>query len=412
MLLSRAPKNRPKKKQNRRRRGQARRVSLAAPTLDQVQRAVFEMPGRARVAPAANPYLDCRMNQFRAQGGYGIPDGRNADYLVIDAFAANSFECVTGAGFAIRTLPILPCTAIVSGLGASGTNDVNVDGVVYLNGSAGGAWMPAAIPQQWFPTYDGAPGSVVPDPYASGHIRLVAATRRLILTSPSVTASGVISVSPAAISATLGAITTDNTSGLVAGTLSVSYRNAAATTVAYTVERDVPVLSLDAPNFPTAALFNRDTVVTRVENGVYVVQKHRGDTFELNPTRDNPVAVVMNVSTAAPTAGRNITGVSTVRLTGATNGGGAIWWDDTWQQYDFVVSGVQPGQTFRFETALCFEVNPHSNSALAVLTKRKSIKNSPLLSMVDDMVNSMPTALPHSDPDRSRQPLPQRSRRS
>lgn len=339
---------------------------------------------------AGSPYSQCRLNQFNAPGGMGIPDGKNVKFLVVDTFAADNIVTTSENGFVIRTFPFMPYSAGIQGLGPAGQQDFQINGVPFTNQTPIGmgipSFYPCGQPAEWA-SINFNVGGFTQDPYQSSNMRLVGCTRRLFYTSPAISAQGLISVTPSHVGVEQYGIVTNPLAAPVANTTAMSV-NKPDNTLAYSAPPNTQLLSVDMAQI-NPAVFTRDTFTARVADGCQIIHKHIGEDHLVRPTSNNVFgANAFNRITST-------TGIVLPSLFTATNntsGGGIAWWDDSWEQVDIFVTGAIEGATFRFETALCFEVNPVATSTLASMTKRKSHHIPGHTKVVDDKVNSQATA--------------------
>lgn len=336
----------------------------------------------------ADPYLSCRLNPFRAVTGSGIPDGSNRDYIIVDLKCYNDITCVTSAGFIIQTLPMLPFSAVIAGMTAN-TNDLMIDGVAYTNTSNPTslvAWYPLGYFPQLATQLGYYPGALTQDPWLATKARLVSIGYKLIYTGQVLQSSGTITVNPNNVGVNVGPTTTSATPS---GTeLTAVYENASITPTQS--PKSTVLLNLDCSVNPNA--YVRDASIYRPENGVTVMPKHTGPTFEVRPINTNASMLVSGIDLVA---GINAVSVACAPTSGTTGAGvapgpGVIWYDDSWSAAQIVAKGVTAGNTYRFETVMCFEMNVSGTSAFAPLAKAGSPSNPALVARANEMSSNMP----------------------
>lgn len=366
-------------------------VSLTAPDVVTVQRALRSTQPRST---PMSPYAHCRLDQFRSPASTGLPDGRNTKFVTVDSFVADNITCVDTAGFMIRAFPILPYTAAITGLGSAAANSITVNGIALGNSNTYGEGLfPIGIPTEWPNGYN--VGGNKDDPYFAATARLVSKTHRLIYTSPAVLASGIIAITPEKVGFQVYGVTTSVANPAAANTTSMIIKKPTDQTVSYIAPADTQILNCDCSvSNGLAQVYTRDTVTMRVENGAYIVSKHSGETFKIVPLVDQLYG--LNASggrvSSAP-AGSTMTNYFTADST-LTTGGGVQWFDDDWESFNIIVTGITAGTTFRFETALCFEYGMTATSAFAPLAKRISDKDLATVVAVDKHINGIPVANP------------------
>jgi len=368
------------------------RVQNTAPDVAAVQRSLREI-ARPFSTAKMHPYAHCRLDQFNSPSSKGLPDGRNTKFVTVDSFVSNNINCVSGAGFMIRTVPTLPYTAGITGLGSQGDNDISVDGTAVKtaeNYSAG--LFPIGLPPEWGTGWN--VGGSRDDPYSSATIRLVSRSHRLIYTAPAISASGIIAVTPEKLGIQVYGTVTNTTNALVANTVGVSVTNPTTGALAYSAPANTQILNFDVANsIGLANVFTRDTITTRAENGCYIINKHAGEVFKIQPTFDNGYAAVGNARLSAPAAGSILKNFFAGDQT-ETSGGGIFWFDDDWEVNNIVVTGMPVGATFRFETALCFEFGLLATSAFAPLATCRSEENPSIVKTVNNEIADNPVASP------------------
>jgi len=370
-------------------------VSTRAPTLNQVQN-----NSRAVVASRAlsSPYMHCRMNVYSSKGNVPIPDGRNSKFIVVDHFIADAISAITTSGFTIQTYPFLPYTAAVIGNGGAAAKDIVINGNILTNpGDFNGGLFPIGVPTEWNSTLS-APGDNIADPYQATAGRIISVTRRLIYLSPSQTATGLITVTPRVIGCASNSATTSATSPAGAGEVSLNAVTLSQT-LSGTAPKGTPILTIDSGADLNTTQFTRDSVTTRVENGVVIRGKAVNDDHELRPFVNTAYGISQNKKISATTAagGTILTNLFCTNSPGATQGG-ISFYDPTWQSQVISVSGVVVGASFRLETVICMEYALGQSSPFAPLSRSAVPAQPEIVKHVDSIINALPVAMPGSDP--------------
>lgn len=372
-------------------------VSTRAPTLNQVQNS-----SRAAVANKASgsPYMHCRMNVYSSKGGVPIPDGRNNKFIVVDHFVADTINTITTAGFTIQTYPFLPYTAGVSGNGGAAAKDITINGDILTNsGDFNSGLYPIGVPTEWSSAFS-APGQVVADPYQATAGRIISVTRRLIYLSPSQTATGIISVTPRVVGCQASSATTSGVTPAGAGEVSI-VTNTYAQAVSNAAAKGTPILSVDSGATLSPTQFTRDSVTTRVENGVVIRGKSANSDHELSPFTTTAYGVSQNNKISAYTSAGGNTIINLFTSTSSNTSaiaGGVSFYDPAWQSQVITVSGAIAGASFRLETVICMEYALGQSSPYAPLSRSAVPAQLELVKQVDSAVNALPVAMPGSDP--------------
>lgn len=319
-------------------------------------------------------YLSCRLSPFNAGGRAAIPDGSNSNFIVVDAFSVNSISASTaGQSFIIQTTPTLPSLAMISSL-----NNITVDGVVISastgyqpGGSLGTSWTPICIPSS-FSLASCIPGTLYADPWNSTAMRFVTFGFRILYTGPVTTCAGSIVVTPNNIAYV------ESTSVVAAG-LNVSVGNASAVSVG-NLPSNTPILSTDF-NANLSAM-TRASRSFRPEQGIELLSRHAGTTYELVPLMTTPGAPILAGTGVAPST----TVPCILRQTGIGGqlNGGIIAYDNAWSGFQIAFNNVNADASFRVEAVVCLEVNPSITSAFYPLTQ----KSSPMQKGALDAVNA------------------------
>jgi len=160
--------------------------------------------------------------------------------------------------------------------------------------------------------------------------------------------------------------------------------------VASTGPLNVVLLSLDTTGTLTA--YNKDSIVLRPEQGVFLLPRHRTRDFKINPTSDNVYGLTANTTTAGSGAGTTLVSYFCQPKNG--NNTDVIWFDNDWTAYQITVSGIQAGSTFRWETAYCVEYVLPGASVFAPLSIKESPKDEAAITRVTAMLAKKPAASP------------------
>jgi len=388
----------------RRRRQRTRKAkAFGAPSyrpLANIQADLMQgLPSRNRGLNHAKSYLSCRMNPFNATNAQGIPDGSNAQYLPIDNLMFDDISCVTNSGFLIQTIPTLPVSAMIKGLGAPGINDININGVPYSNsgmsssGNSAG-FYPISILNN-FKNQTIQPGLAFLDPYNSTTARLVSCGYRLVYTGQSQSCSGTVTVShnsvafkeSGEISSPGPLITANNITGVnLDPSISVISQAVVGSTI------------LNADFNLIGNVYTKDSVIFRPEQGLMILPRHRSKDFKIIPTTDVPYFATGNMS-LTPSVGTSLPSLYTSPNLGITAGTSSmvapIWYDNDWSGMQVTVTGMQVGATFRWEAVWCMEWVPSASSAYSAFTRKESPLDLKQIDVAQKMVNSAPAGEPH-----------------
>jgi len=300
---------------------------------------------------------------FRGTGATAIPDGGNSNFAVIDTFVADTFNMTSAnSSFVLQTLNCLPALASISPIPG---NTIVVNGVTHvtpisINPSATtpvNTWIPIGIASAYSAsTY--TPGKVVVDPYTSTKLRWVSVGYRLLYTGPVNTCSGSITITQNDVAFT-------NSGSVNSASLINTINNNG--NVVSPIVAGTPLLTLEQYSSNTSVA--RTSTTYRPEQGVMIVPSHKTTDYKIATTTDTPYAVIANTSvvTAGPLYNH-------LRNTSTSNpyDGGIMWFDNDWSTYQIVGTGLNADASFRFETVLCFEVNPSIGSPFYNLTMSKS----------------------------------------
>lgn len=378
----------PKRKRSRRNKPRKNNNSSVEPfrSVDQIQKTLMKVKIGSK---QLSNYVSCRVDPFLMKSGAstGIPDGSNANFILIDSLVFDTITCLDAEGFIIQTLPMLPAMAGIRGL-RTGANNISVNGTPVTTVEK--YLYPISVPTA-YTNGDYSPGANTNDPYDSSTARLVSVGYRLIYTGQSSLCSGTISVTPnSAAFANMAAVTSTNSPPGPGGT-ALQVQSATGATLT-NVAVNTPVYGMDLSLSPTA--YTKDSVVVRPEHGVMVLPKHRSSDFKAYPTTDEPYGLVLDggFNTSAATlynalCGSGPTGTST-RLSGCT------WFDNDWSGAQIVVTGMAAGATFRWESVCCMEYMPRNNSGYMPLTIKTSKTSVADIDRAQNLTNAMPVAVP------------------
>lgn len=319
---------------------------------------VHSLAAKSPTLKYSNPYVHCRRSPFTGRGGAAIPDGGNSNFVVNDTFAIDTISVSTaGASFIIQTTPTLPSLAMVASLGPLTVNGTSI--------TANGQWQPAsdALGKQWTPiaipsSFIGAytPGTNTLDPWNSTSWRFIAIGYRIIYTGPVVTCAGSIVVTPNNVSYAPGTMST------AAGAVLRATSNTNTDLGAYLAS--TPLLQMDITSNPVA--FNRASRTFRPEEQIMLLAQHSGTNFDSKPTPGVSYGVVSSNSVAS-----NVP-ISAYNILRQVGNNGVIVWDNAWSGYQIAFSGLNADASFRFETVVCFEVNPSISSPFYAMTIKES----------------------------------------
>lgn len=345
---------------------------------------------RPRGAVPRNDYLSCRMNPFMTSKiSTGIPDGSNRDYIVMDSRTIDSITCVTNAGFIIQTLPQLPYSSVICGLGTAGNNDISINGIGYNNG-------PTTLDiDQWYPIgYDPMlaaqkgyfPGTPIVDPYVSTKARIVSIGHKLTYQGTLLNCAGTATVTSNPVAYSTPWITAADSQGYIAG---CSQGNTVG------VPAGAPVINLECGVNPTSIA--KDTLVCRLDNGVTVYPKHASPIYKANPTADIPAYITTQKVISTTDPAHSIATSTTSSTPSVTNGTtvnpGVIFWDDDWTGTQIVVRGIATGASFIWETIFCVEYSVSSISSFAQMVNRSSPYQPRIMDKAMAMTNNKQLAI-------------------
>jgi len=331
-----------------------------------------------------HPYVSCRMNPFKSvAGSTGIPDGNNSNYVVNDSLTYDDISCTTANGFSIQTHATLPFSASVIGLGATATSDISINGNAFTNRiNTTTAGTSVRYPLSYLPAYNVGsytPGVLTTDPYQSTTARLVACGYRLIYTGQASTCSGTVTITPNSMAfSEAGEVTAD------VGAVIANPNNTASN-----ISVGTDMITAD---FTTGRTFTKDSLVLRPEVGVYILPRHRSKDFKIIGTQ-NTGSFVSFPTTTTTIGGAVILDSLFCRRTIAAGEGGIIWYDNDWSGFQVVVSGMQTGATFRWETAWCMEYTPSATSAIAPFTHKASSDQPNAMKTAAKLTNDAPPSL-------------------
>jgi hypothetical protein len=360
---------------------------------------------------SGNSYLKCRLNPFAGNGGMGIPDGGNTNYIVSDTYSFDTINCsANSTDFVIQTLPCLPTmAAIIPTTVGSTTFKVNNQivkppvGISPVGTLASNSWYPLSIcPPYLTTTTTSIPGLVTQDPWNSTKARLISVGYKLIYTGPVNTCAGVVTVTPNDVAfAPAGVTSAGSTSSPTSGVL--LNINQPSQAVLDTAGTGTTVLTMDCKN--STSTMTRESISFRPETSIIITPRHRTNDFKLLPTSQSTYGIVANVGLTGgqPTVSNyyNYLTFNGTSTTGTGNyGGGIIWYDNDWESLQIVVSNCNNEASFRWETVYCFEYNPSLNSPFAPLTLKKAENKPAAIEQANAILDSRPAAIPVTDAEK------------
>jgi len=353
-------------------------------TVEQIQKRLL---ARANTTPKQHhPYTATRLDPFTANSNMGVPDGTNANFICSDSLAFNDITCNTASGFIIQTLPTLPASAAITGLGTGLVNDITVDGNTVINpfGYTGNLYPISVLPSYVGTSF--TPGILINDPYSSASARLVAVGYKLTYTGQSAMCSGTITVTPNNCGFAIGPQVTSVLVG--PGQIAVQ-QNSAMQTALGNQPVGTQLLSMDISTNPSA--FTKDSVVFRPEEGLLVLPRHRTKDYKLMPTVDNVYSPVAEQQIAgAPLA---LKSYFTTDNNGQRN---VLWYDGDWSGVQIVVRGMQPQATFRWETAWCMEYTLAGSSPFMQFAEKMSKDLPAVIAKTEKVISKIPVAQPRA----------------
>lgn len=341
------------------------------------------------------PYVKCRADPFNSNGQYGIPDGTNANFIIVDSYSVNNIACTQfQTSFTIQTLPCLPAMAMV---GAAPSTTLVIDGTVVTapaltspNSAITNAWRPICIPQP-YSNSPYAPGAAIEDPYNSSVARMVAVGYRITYTGPVLSCAGSITVTENKVGFTEIGQTTSGTG--VASTAPYSIVTSDRTNTlagVFNQPAGTTVLAIDITTNPNA--MTASSVTFRPEEGILVLPKHSTIDFKNQIVRDNPACVVANPSTNSNTLANMLQYVGPIGS--PTYHGTVIWYDNDWTSVQIVFNGINQDATFRVESVLCMEYGLQVSSPFLPLSHKFSSNDRPQIVTATEMMKRVPVAMP------------------
>lgn len=335
----------------------------------------FAMAPKGKQAPLSH-YVQCRSDPFNGHGGSAIPDGQNSNFVVSDSFSINNISpSAAGQTIVIQTLNCLPALAMIGSLSNFTVDSQLVTALSSFvpSTTATTTWYPLSIP----PSYAGigSPGSTFADPYNSTTARMISLGYRLIYTGPATTCAGVITVTPNPVSWTPGGISAIGSLGIVDAN-SAGVAGAALTA-------GIPFLSGDFTINPTA--LTRASTTFRPEQGCYIVAPHKSTVYKNQQTYPNPFAPIGGFNTAI-----GATNMPCLLRQNPTVNPGIVWFDNDWQTFQIVISGVNADASYRLETVCCMEYNPAVSSVFYPLTIKSTVMKTSELVAAEKAVQAKP----------------------
>jgi len=325
--------------------------------------------------PSLSPYVRCRIDPFSAGGKSGIPDGSNSNFVVVDAMVSDTIACtVANQSFVIQTIPSMPILAALSsaannvltlnGVGVNGpTTTLTPNGNVVTS-----TWYPMGVPI----AYQGGNaivGNFSPDPYSTVAGRFVAIGYRCVYTGPVNSCSGSILITSNDISFE-ETIPPDTGAAPVGNQHAILKPNYLQASSGFYVAPGVNTLNLAVQNNVTAA--QRNTITLRPEEGFVIIPKHKTIDFKVKDAAQLPAAVLGNTSVAGtgPITRYSLFPAGEIAIGSRTDG--VIFYDNDWQAFQIAFTGLNADASFRFETVICWEINPSMQSAIQTFAKGQS----------------------------------------
>jgi hypothetical protein len=325
--------------------------------------------------PTLSPYVRCRIDPFSAGGKGGIPDGSNSNFVVVDAMVSDTIACsVAGQSFVIQTIPSMPILAALS----SASNNVLTLNGVGVNGPTTGltpngnvvtsTWYPMGIPL----AYQGGvavAGTVTPDPYSTIAGRFVAIGYRCVYTGPVNNCSGsiLITSNDVAFEETQPPDTAAVPVGNQHAILKPNYVQASS---GFYVGPGVNTLNLAVINNVSTA--QRNTITLRPEEGFTIIPKHKTMDFKVKDASQLPAAILGNTNLAGNGPLTRYTLFPAGELGTGSRTDGIIFYDNDWQAFQIAFTGLNADASFRFETVVCWEINPSMQSSIQTFAKGQS----------------------------------------
>jgi hypothetical protein len=340
------------------------------------------------------PYVVCRLNPFEGKGKVGIPDGGNSNFIVVDSVAIDNLSFGGVSNFLIQTLPTLPFASVLMNYSGSA---ISVNG----NSFSSGSYPPLAtnVNSMAYPlgymsqyntsTYQPQVGLSAIDPFSGVNARIIQIAYRIRYTGPVNTCAGNITVTSNDVSFQQEALLTTNTTAtgnLVSGQSALNSQVAST----YFFPAGTPVLGVGCSTNP--GLMNRSSVSFRPEEGVFLTLKHKTNDFKVKDIFGVGPMIAFNSKMAPATA--NYHGIPSGNYCQGTNTGTICFFDNDWQSYQIVFTGINSDASFRMETIYCIEYSPSAGSLASTLSNVKSADSKAAIKMANDMLGMMPTASP------------------
>jgi hypothetical protein len=209
----------------------------------------------------------------------------------------------------------------------------------------------------------------------AANVRLISQAWKLSPTSTANSISGMLAVSPTAVSI--------SDQGDIAPGV-VTYFVGDSSTVAYTST------TTQTSNFAymsvSAANYTPTTIQSRPEEVMHGVLKHKNRDYKFQQNA-NPLPMLTSAVNPTSTLLGNVTAVGT--------GNTVInFYDNDWEAVQIVGSSMTNGNSFRLEIAQCFEIELQANSTNIMLAKQPGRNNQATSVLVDAYLEKQPVALP------------------
>jgi hypothetical protein len=366
-------------------------------------------------------YITCRLDPFSSQGGLGITDGSNVKKFVVDyRYFTDISLPLNGVAVNLLFTPTLPTSTWIrcptkgsySFIDAAGNAITNsdMDYNSFTSIVSGIGWTPMGFPAELISIAQLSPNgnnynslANPPNPYGASKARIVTMAHKIYYTGQASQASGTITTQDVSATFNEGELTLSSAAvdPLVPSlnVLSVNtlprpnlapYATGTVNTLPYTMA-------------VASSTLTNSTVCTRVEAGALIMPKHSGlsepTKFRWTEVHNQPMVPVVFSTNLYPfgctTGAISISSGPpyTSTMTNVWNNGGFWTLDTDWQFVNAVITGYQPGSSFRVETVFCVEYQTIQGSPFERVTF-SAPKDTGALIAAQTVADKIPTASP------------------
>jgi hypothetical protein len=366
-------------------------------------------------------YITCRLDPFCSQGGLGITDGSNVKKFVVDyRYFTDISLPLNGVAVNLLFTPTLPTStwircptkgaySFVDAVGNTIAN-TNMDYNSSTNITSGIGWTPMGYPAelvsiaQLLPNANSYNCLANPaNPYGASKARIITMAHKIYYTGQASQASGTITTQDVSATFNEGELT-----------LSTAVVNPLVPSLSVALTNTLPtpniagyfagtVNTLPYTMTVASSTLTNSTVCTRVEAGALIMPKHSGSVepnkyrwTDLHNQPMIPVVFSVNLFPFGCTTGAVTTTSGppyTSTMTNVWNNGGFWTLDTDWQFVNAVITGYQPGSTFRVETVFCVEYQTVQGSPFERVTF-SAPKDTGAMIAAQTVADKIPTASP------------------